>query len=56
MQILKDRSSRIYGHLEETLTAENIRARDLEKIVPVACDIAITIFELKGEGLEHYPV
>ena len=52
MQILKDRLSRMYRHLEERITAtENMRACDLVKIVPVGCDIAKVIFQLEKEGL-----
>jgi FixJ family two-component response regulator len=52
MQILKDRLSRMYRHLDERITAtENMKARDLAKIVPVACDIAKAIFQLEKEGL-----
>ena len=52
MQILKDRLSRMYRHLDERITAtENMKARDLVKIVPVACDIAKAIFQLEKEGL-----
>jgi hypothetical protein len=52
MQILKDRLSRMYRHLDERITAtENMRARDLVKIVSVACDIAKAIFQLEKEGL-----
>jgi len=52
MQILKDRLSRMHRHLDERITAtENMRARDLVIIVPVACDIAKAIFQLEKEGL-----
>jgi hypothetical protein len=51
MQILKDRLSRIYRHLDQRVTAENVKARDLIQIVPLACDIAETIFQLEKEGL-----
>ena len=47
MQILKDRLSRIYRHLEQRITAGNTKAHDLVEIVPVACDIAETIFKLE---------
>ena len=51
MQILKDRLSRMYRHLEERITApENMRACDLVKIVPVACDIAKAIFQLEKKA------
>ena len=51
MQILKDRLSRIYRHLDQRITAENGKARDLVELVPLACDIAETIFKLESEGL-----
>ena len=51
MQILKDRLSRIYRHLDQRVTAENTRVRDLIEIVPLACNIAETIFKLESEGL-----
>jgi len=51
MQILKDRLSRIYRHLDQRITAENVKARDLIEIVPVACDIAESIYKLEIEGL-----
>ena len=42
----------MYRHLDERITAtENMRARDLVKLVPVACDIAEAIFQLEKEGL-----
>ena len=51
MQILKDRLSRIYRHLDQRVTAENVKDRDLIEIVPLACNIAETIFQLEKEGL-----
>ena len=51
MQILKDRLSRIYRHLDQRVTDVNTRVRDLIEIVPLACDIAETIFKLESEGL-----
>jgi ACT domain-containing protein len=51
MQILKDRLSRMYRHLDERITAENVKARDLVEIVPLACNIAETIFKVESEGL-----
>jgi hypothetical protein len=51
MQILKDRLSYIYRHLEQRVTAENTRVRDLIEIAPLGCDIAETIFKLESEGL-----
>jgi hypothetical protein len=42
---------RMYRHLDERITAENVKARDLIEIVPLACDIAETIFKLESEGL-----
>ena len=51
MQILKGRLSYIYRHLEQRVTAGNTRVRDLIEIVPIACDIAETIFKLESEGL-----
>ena len=51
MQILKDRLSRIYGRLDQKITAGNTRVRDLIEIVPLACNIADTIFKVESEGL-----
>jgi hypothetical protein len=51
MQILKDRLSRMYRHLDERITAENVKARDLIELVPLACNIAETIFKVESEGL-----
>lgn len=51
MQILKDRLTRLYRQLDQRITAENIRAHDLVELVPLACDIAETIFKLECEGL-----
>ncbi len=51
MQILKDRLSRMYRHLDQRVTAENVKARDLIEIVPLACNIAETIYKLEIEGL-----
>jgi FixJ family two-component response regulator len=52
MQILNDRLSRIYRHLEERLTAtEKTRARDLAEIATAACEIAKTNIKLECEGL-----
>ena len=33
------------------LTSENVKARDLVEIVPLACNIAETIFKVESEGL-----
>jgi hypothetical protein len=51
MQILKDRLTRLYRQLEQRATAENTRVRDLIEIVPLACNVAETIFKLESEGL-----
>jgi hypothetical protein len=41
----------LYRQLDQRITAENVKARDLIEIVPVACDIAETIFKVESEGL-----
>ena len=41
----------MYRHLDERITAENVKARDLIELVPLACDVAETIFKLESEGL-----
>jgi hypothetical protein len=51
MQILKDRLTYIYRHLEQRVTAGNTRVRDLIEIALLACNIAEIIFKLESEGL-----
>ena len=41
----------MYRHLDERITTENVKARDLIEIVQLACDIAETIYKLEIEGL-----
>jgi hypothetical protein len=50
-QILKDRLTRLYRHVEQRLTCENTKCREAADLSEVACNIAINIFRLENEGL-----
>jgi hypothetical protein len=51
MQILKDRFTRLYRHLELKAASPNTKAGEVAKIAEIAQDIAINILKLEGEGL-----
>jgi hypothetical protein len=51
MQILKDRFTRLYRHLELKAASPNTKAGEVVKIADIAQDIAVNILKLEGEGL-----
>jgi hypothetical protein len=52
VQILKDRLTRLYRHLEQRASAETTKARDVAVLATVAQDIAIKILKLESESLK----
>jgi nitrogenase molybdenum-iron protein alpha/beta subunit len=52
VQILKDRLTRLYRHLEQRASAVNTKARDVAILATVAQDTAIKILKLESEGLK----
>jgi hypothetical protein len=52
VQILKDRLTRLYRHLEQRASAVNTKARDVAVLATVAQDVAIKILKLESEGLK----
>ena len=49
-QLLKDRLTRLYRHVEQRLTSENTKCREAADLSEVAGNIAINIFKLENEG------
>jgi hypothetical protein len=52
VQILKDRLTRLYRHLEQRASAASTKARDVAVLATVAQDMAIKILKLESEGLK----
>jgi DNA-binding CsgD family transcriptional regulator len=50
-QILKDRFTRLYRHLELKAASPNTKAGEVAKIAKTAQEIAVNILKLEGEGI-----